>query len=246
MKLVSVNMEGARHIPLVKQLLLDEVPDTICLQEAPEFFTTSLQEKGYQTSFAPMLVRDRDGNNYIEGLILASKTIQTSNAYYYYKSATDICISVSRVDSTVANAVLYADVVVDDQTYTIGTTHLPVTANGKTNDHQTACAKKMLAPLETIKPHLLCGDHNMPRGYNQLYNLFTDAYTDTIPIEYSSSMDKDLHRLGPIADQLNAPIFEIYMVDYIFSQPPYQVTNVRLQFGVSDHAAIIATVSKPT
>lgn len=33
------------------------------------------------------------------------------------------------------------------------------------------------------------------------------------------------------------------MVDYIFTQPPYDVKNVKLVFGVSDHAAIIADIS---
>jgi hypothetical protein len=35
------------------------------------------------------------------------------------------------------------------------------------------------------------------------------------------------------------------MVDYVFSQPPYQVSDVALHFGVSDHAAVMANVSIP-
>jgi len=239
-------MEGARHISLIQNLLTSEQPDTICLQEAPEFFTQWLEEHGYKTVFTPMTIYDRDDMNYVEGLILASRTIQTSNMYYYHKSADDICVQVSRNDATVANAVIHADVVVDDQTYTVATTHLPVTPDGETNDHQTVCATKMFDHLDSLQPHLLCGDHNMPRGHNQLYSLFTNRYNDTIPPEYTSSLDQDLHRLGPIADQLNAPIFEEYMVDYIFSQSPYQISDVRLQFGVSDHAAIVATITRAT
>ncbi len=83
----------------------------------------------------------------------------------------------------------------------------------------------------------------MPRGYNTNYTQFCAHYTDEIPNTYTSSLDRTLHRLGSRSD-LNAPIFDIYMVDYIFSQPPYRVTDVSLMFGVSDHAAVQAQISK--
>lgn len=43
--------------------------------------------------------------------------------------------------------------------------------------------------------------------------------------------------------KIDQPIFEEYMVDYIFTQSPYWADNVKLKFGVSDHAAVIAEIN---
>jgi hypothetical protein len=84
---------------------------------------------------------------------------------------------------------------------------------------------------------------NMPRGYNANYEHFIKRYIDTIPKQYMSSLDRNLHRLGSDPD-LKSPMFESYMVDYIFSQPPYIVEDVLLHFGVSDHAGVTAIIKK--
>ena len=131
----------------------------------------------------------------------------------------------------------------DGQMYSIATVHLMVTPDGKEIPAQTASVKKLLKFLDTKEPHILCGDFNIPRGYNTNYHLFTDKYIDTIPHLYTSSLDRTLHRDGN-NPELHSPIFDIYMVDYIFSQPPYSVSDVRLEFGVSDHAAVLAQISK--
>jgi hypothetical protein len=34
------------------------------------------------------------------------------------------------------------------------------------------------------------------------------------------------------------------MVDYLFSQSPYQVKDVHLAFSLSDHAAVVAEISR--
>ena len=85
----------------------------------------------------------------------------------------------------------------------------------------------------------------MPRGHNKLYEVITQKYTDTIPRHYRSSLDRNLHRLGKKTD-LNQPIFDAYMVDYIFTQPPFEASDIHLEFGVSDHAAVIGNIYFPT
>ena len=67
-------------------------------------------------------------------------------------------------------------------------------------------------------------------------------YTDTIPANYTSSLDKTLHRKGD--DPSRAHLFTDFMVDYLFTKPDYQASDVRLEFGISDHAAVVATISK--
>lgn len=37
-------------------------------------------------------------------------------------------------------------------------------------------------------------------------------------------------------------LLDIFMVDYLLTQPPYTAKNVELIFNVSDHAAIVGDV----
>ena len=108
---------------------------------------------------------------------------------------------------------------------------------------QTNSVEKLIALLSNRPAHILCGDFNIPRGYNSNYELITKHYTDTIPSTFTSSLDRTLHRDGSKTN-LHTPIFDVYMVDYIFTKEPYQVSDVQLQFGISDHAGVIATISK--
>ena len=98
----------------------------------------------------------------------------------------------------------------------------------------------MLPIIDLLDPHVFCGDFNIPRGHNVLYETLTTRYTDSVPATYASSLDKNIHRKGD--DISRAHLFTSFMVDYVFTQKPYQAENVRLEFGISDHAAVVADV----
>ncbi len=244
MKLVSLNVEGNNHFKRVHSFLRNEQPDTLCLQEAPEYYTETLRALGYTTAFAPVCRETRNGETYNCGLLVGSRLPMTASEQYYVGSR-DI-ITVHRPDiGSVANDVrpyLKATVTdTDGTTYTVATTHLIVTPNGHETETQVQHATALLALLKDEPPHVLCGDFNMPRGYNILYDRFTKRYTDTVPSSYTSSLDRTLHKSAHDPN-LNAPIFDIYMVDYIFTEPPYTAHDVRLEFGISDHAAVIGEI----
>ena len=244
MKLISLNIEGEEHPETVFPFLQTEAADVVCLQEAPEEWCEELHALGYHTTFAPMLIRDTQPE-YTEGIILASKEAHNATTYYYRRSAEDITVYVKRGDTTIAHPVIIASVLVENEHFVVAGTHVMVTMDGRADDQQRLGVQKLLSILADQEPHVLCGDFNMPRGVNELYADVTKFYIDAIPPEYPSSLDKNLHRLGQ-SDALNEPIFESYMVDYIFTQLPYHATDVRLQFGVSDHAAVVGTISKNT
>lgn len=240
MKLVSLNMEGERHIERVLPFLKAEAPETICLLEAPQLFQHHLQELGYHTSFAPMLVRERDHTSHNEGIILASKHPFTCEEQYYHGSRDTIKIYQGAKEA-ISNVVLLAQIDTPEGDIRLLTTHVMVTPHGASNEHQRRGIRALLEILDTQPPHIICGDFNMPRGHNDQYPLFTERYTDSIPDTYASSLDRNLHQLGS-DPTLQDPIFDAYMVDYVFTQEPYQAENVRLEFDVSDHAAVIADI----
>ena len=241
LKLISVNIETNKHYKTILPFLDKENADVICLQEVPELFAQELQTRGYHTAYAPMLLKDIDGINMSVGVMIASKYPFTHKAIYYHQNEASLKIY-TREEETRAVPYLFADIAVLGVTYCIATTHMVDTENGKEDDFQILLTEKMLTLLTQEHKHTICGDFNMPRGYNRLYEKMTTQYQDSIPFHYQSSLDRNIHRLGQV--KIDEPIFDKYMVDYIFTQAPYQASDVRLQFGVSDHAAVIATLTK--
>jgi len=236
-------MEGMRHIDRVMDLIATNSPDCICLTEAPLSMTDILFRNGYFVTFAPMSYDNPVAPDETLGILFASKLLATTTTHYYtseYKTP-------RKNDKHDAHSKSYplicATLEVANVVYTLVSVHLYDTWNGEADAEQTKSVTSLLKYLNLLPPHILCGDFNMPRGYNSNYAEFTKTYTDTIPQSYITSLDRTLHRAGNRTD-LNAPIFDIYMVDYIFSQPPYSVSDVRLEFGVSDHAAVLAQISK--
>ena len=243
LKLITLNIETNKHYNTVLPFLDKENPDVICLQEVPESFADNLNERGFQTSFAPMCIKNLGGELHSIGVMIASRLPFTTRSNYYHGSASDV-VSFDNKNhpDTTSFVYLLADIVVDGDVYRIATTHAPDTKDGKEDAFQIVCMNKALELLDVEQSHIICGDFNMPRNYNSIYKNFTEKYQDGIPLIYKSSLDKSKHRLGN--KDLNQPIFDIYMVDYIFTQSPYEAKDVRLEFGVSDHAAVVGYISK--
>ena len=244
LKLISVNVEGPKHYKTVFPLIDNENPDVLCLQEAPFEMRTWLQERGYKTSFAPMVRRTFGDIEHIIGILLATKLPQKTRLYYYWQSPEDIpaLYNPDYPALTVSNAYLIATILDNGIEYNIATTHVMDTSNGAPDSHQEKGVSLLIESLGKEPSHVICGDFNMPRHHNNLYEKFTKLYRDEIPKHYQSSLDRNLHRLGKV--KIDQPIFDKFMVDYIFAKPEYEVTQERLEFGVSDHAAIVAYVAK--
>lgn len=243
MKLISLNMEGERHVEHILPFLAAEAADVVCLMESPQLFQHHLNVLGYQTSFVPNLIRERRGLTLTEGLTFASRTPHTTSVEYYHGTPEMVSVYQGK-EETVANPVLIGRIDAADGPFTIATTHVMVTKHGLPDEHQRTGIGRLLQLMQTYEPHVLCGDFNMPRGYNELYEEVTQRYHDAVPPEYASSLDRDLHRLGN-DPHLTDPIFDAFMVDYVFTQPPYTADDVSLRFGVSDHAAVVAHVGHP-
>jgi endonuclease/exonuclease/phosphatase family metal-dependent hydrolase len=131
-----------------------------------------------------------------------------------------------------------------ETTYRVGTTHFTWTPDGLPNEHQRADANALLKILEQFPDIVVCGDFNMPRGFNDIYTLFTDRFTDVIPQSYISSLDMTYHRVKDDKEQM--AVLSGYMVDYVFVSNAYEAKEVKLIQGVSDHCAVSAGVYRKT
>jgi endonuclease/exonuclease/phosphatase family metal-dependent hydrolase len=141
------------------------------------------------------------------------------------------------------NGLLGVRTIVNDAEYLVYTTHFTWTEDGETpSQEQIESMNALLTHTQTLEPHLLCGDFNIPRNINYLYKNLVGEYVDNIPAQYVSSLDKDLHRLKDNMEKKR--VLDTFMVDYVFSQHPYKVSDVRLEFDLSDHAAVVGTVTR--
>lgn len=245
MKLISLNIEGNIHFDRIIPFLENERPDVICVQEIFEADMERFTALGYTGTFLPMTQKDLNGTLSLLGIASFSRTEHTTTQSFYYSEPNKgiPIFNKNDIPNSVAYGVILADVSIDGQTFTIGTTHFTWTPNGENpGPEQQTYIKTFIAEMENKKPHVMCGDFNIPRHKSALYPKLIESYTDAVPAHYTSSLDKNIHRLGDSPDA--ARLFEEFMVDYVFTQSPYVASDVRLEFGISDHAAVVATIEK--
>jgi endonuclease/exonuclease/phosphatase family metal-dependent hydrolase len=244
MKLVSLNIEGSKHLEAVAAFLQKQDADVICLQETQPDLQDFLASHGYTYATLPLTLRtdDRDLDE-PEGLLLATKHPVTFDSFYYHKPAQHLRPFVkAQWRDTCAHGALFGDITFEGQIFCIGTTHFTWSPDGKESAEQESDMEAFLEKTNTMKPHIICGDFNIPRMHNSLYQTLCASYADNVPAHYTSSLDRTIHRLGN--DPSRSIIFDEYMVDYVFTQSPYTARDVELVFGISDHAAVVATITQ--
>lgn len=241
-RFASINIEGDMHRERVVSFLGDFKPDVVCFQELIEssvpFFERALGMKGY---FVPVTVHnvrpfDSESPIGIYGVGLFSNNLVSDVKIDYYSGGIGNIPRFVRghEGSTIWRALLRGTVSKNDERYTVAVTHFTWTSDGSTSDKQREDLKNLLAITEKSPDIILCGDFNAPRG-EEIFGILAKKYKDNIPVEYVSSLDTELHRIGKVKQ---------LMVDGLFTTPHYKVSEVKLSEGVSDHMAVTALISK--
>jgi len=245
MKLITLNIEGPRHLDRVLPFVKKEKPDVLCLQEVFRSNMSDFESIGYSGTFLPMSKKYVKKTEDEMGIAICTQIpASTQKSFYYLSSDTSVPIFKQHdIPNSVNHGILYIEFVHEEAPYSIATTHFTWTKDGKiAGPEQIKDMELFLSHVSNMPPHIMCGDFNIPRGYNPLYEKLTNYYTDTIPLLYTSSLDKDFHYSGSNPDK--KLLFDSFLVDYVFSQPSYLVSDVRLEFGLSDHAAVVATIQR--
>lgn len=243
MKLITLNVEGNRHRAQVAAFLAEQAADVVCLQEANRHHEAALAGLGYGVTFLPFFLKDYGDEVLPEGCLIATRTPAEGKGAYYHRAGPGIVLyDIARMRETTAYGYVFVTTEIGGTVYRIATTHFTWTPDGaQPNDFQRRDLDVMLGMLAAEGPHVLCADMNIPRGYSPLYDRLAGTYRDEIPADVRSTLDRSRHRLGARPDK--QILFERYVVDYVLSQPPYRVRTVRLAFGLSDHAAVIAELA---
>jgi hypothetical protein len=148
------------------------------------------------------------------------------------------------VAATEDRVVITAAVIKDSITYQLATTHGMWARDGEPNDVQRTSMRRLrdilLAEAINRGGLVIAGDLNFDRG-GEIYNMFTAEIRDCTPLNIASTLDRE-HAVTRKGIKV--------VSDYFMSCPDisgteiFDITDVRPRFGVSDHAALWATVSK--
>lgn len=238
LRVISVNIEFDRHLDRVLPFLKKEKWDVLLLNELlatdVPTFEAELEEDCF---FVPQL-KHAHANGRIplgQGVFSRLPTIYKDEQYAGpLGEIVDFDESTPETQlATAKNFLITAEINNSGVFYKIGFTHFPWTPNGEANNIQRVCAKALLEAVGREGEMALFGDFNAPRG-KEIFSLFTEKLKDNIPLVYETSLDENLHRKGKLT----------LMVDGCFTTPEYIASDVELRFGISDHAAVLATITK--
>ncbi len=229
-KLVSINIEGQKHLEAVKAFLAREKADVACLMEVYGSDLAWIAQDYPHVVYGP--------NNVVSagvtlGVAILSKAPITEQEIFYCdgKSATTLDIL---GDGTHSPVVVMARI----GEYQIGVTHFTWVPNGEADARQREHVSTLLEHLGQQGEFVIVGDFNIPRG-RELYHELAKHYHDNIPADIATTIDPDLHRAnwkerGKLA----------LVVDYVWTTKAYNVNNVRVVSSVSDHCGLVCSVSK--
>lgn len=243
MKLISLNIEGRRHLrQRVLPFLKQENSQVICLQEVFEIDVPILEkELKMQGFFIPLSdvtsqTIHQDPLGIMGNLILSSLPVLEKQVFYYAGSETQLPIFFQNDNPNSFNRALsLAKIALGSQELTIITTHFTWSAKGAFTALQKEHYQKLSRELKKLDSFVLCGDFNSPRGSGGVFDLLAGKYQDNIPPEIKTTVYGPFHKSKKDLQ---------LVVDGLFSTPDYQISKVRVEGGVSDHYAIVAQVER--
>lgn len=239
-KLITLNIEGDKHIHRFLPVLKQHKADVICFQELFEIDCSWIAAELGMTQFkyVPTVKIEHENKYGIApkgnwGIALMTKLPVSAWNIDYYSDFNELKTFNEPNDNV--RSVLFANLGDGEKEYRIATTHFTWSPGGKTTDLQRQDFARLKTILSQYQDLVICGDFNAPRG-QEMFSLFEELFTDNVPKEITTTIDPTLHYAGHKNLQ--------FVVDTIFSTPQYRVSNVQIVSGVSDHMGVMGMVEK--
>jgi endonuclease/exonuclease/phosphatase family metal-dependent hydrolase len=240
LKLISLNVESDKHLDLILPFLEKERPDVICLQEVYQadlrLFEEAFGMQSVFTQLSNMTVVPNKWDMPAKGpwgiaILSTYPILQSSEAYYLQEETKDHQFE---HPNEIARAVRIASLQVREENYTIVTTHFTWAPDRNPIPLQMQSLDALLPILDSVGEFVLCGDFNAPRG-EVIFDTLASRYADNIPHDVVTTIDPEIHRTkGSVK----------LVIDVLFSTSDYQASDVHVVCGVSDHCAIVGSITK--
>ncbi|MDO8504120.1 MAG: endonuclease/exonuclease/phosphatase family protein [bacterium] len=235
-KIISLNIEQDQRLNLILPFFRERKPDVLLLQEVFEKDLDKLSRfLDMPFVFAPMCRYHKDPSQVPQVLGLAVFTklkVLSKNTFYYFGGKGVLPLITLPRPEKMWRAIIKITVEKDGDQFCLVNTHFTWTPDGMPNARQKRDLRKMLDLLSDIPEVILCGDFNAPRG-REIFDQLAKVYKDNIPQNITTTIDQNLHRRKNL--QL--------VVDGLFTTERYEVQDVEVVPGVSDHCAIVAHVT---
>lgn len=242
MKLITLNIEGHKHLDLVTQLISQEQPDVLCLQEVFEFDLPQLQAafeqpSQYVVAFSANANVKKENKYGIApmgfwgvALIIKLPLIQDKESAFHHLFYVGGEQDVPEFTSPLSprRSLLVAQLKIANHTMALATTHFTWTPNGQSSPQQHRDLTQLKLALTHYKSFILCGDFNAPRG-GEMYSELAEGLVDHVPRDVLTTLDHRFHYAG----MLNL------VVDGVLSTPDISSIRTQVIEGVSDHKAIV-------
>lgn len=244
-KFVCLNIEGDKHLSLIKPFLTSVQSEVIFLQEVFKHTAESLAELLHmEYVYVPMCTRtvsDKEEGEFLEwGIAIFSKYPLHNVQITYYGVDYEKKIPQFKRDANGGPLIMPSRVLLsgtiekNGQSFHLATTHFTWTPDGQDSELQHKDLASLLNVLADKEQLILAGDFNAPRG-GVICKRLCESFTYWIPPTVTSTLDPNLHRVKNLE----------YVVDHLFTRGNYLIENVTVVDGVSDHKAIMANVIRP-
>jgi len=247
-KIISLNIEGDKHLPEVIGLINRERPEVVCLQEIfEEDFNILIKRFGMKGIFSPTVFIDKPGQPGfgkagIFGVAMMGKLPGKFGSEYYFKRRGGELPRYQGWPNAGHRTLVWQKIKgkgkrEEGRGLVVAATHFTWSKGGQVTSRQRREMRSLLGLLDKIKPDILCGDFNTARG-GELWVQLLERFTDNIPPEVDNTLDPVLHY---------AKGYKI-VVDGFFTaaESKVRVESLKLVGGVSDHLAVAAEVKTLT
>ncbi len=233
-----------------------DAPDVMCIQDLP-FDGLPLLERWPHVTFAPMTNHYINGERAVVGIAIASRYFMTGIKHYTTwgdgllkdlrgineHNQRHLGAESDKLVEMTEDRVLICARVTKDREYDIATTHGMWVRDGVVNDVQRSSTAKLVGYLRhegyARNGLVFAADMNMSHG-GEIYNMLTGVMKDCMPADIETTLDPD----HPYSKRGGKVVTDCIMTHPAPRSDPYRVSDVGLVAGVSDHQALIATVSK--
>lgn len=236
--LLSLNIEGDKHIERIVNYFQKNKFDVVCFQEVFQSDLPVFEEiLGMKSYFTPTMNVSCENpflaKKGIWGLALFTKEEIIGRGEYYYVGDKNIIPQFLPQDPNSGNrAVSWISFVRHEKVYTVCTTHFTWSIGGRATKEQSVNMQKLINYLAKKEPLILCGDFNAPRG-GLIFQMLSNRYMDNIPDHIETTIDQRLHR------EKNLQL----IVDGLFTSHIYNVSTIQIVDGLSDHKSIQALIT---
>lgn len=233
-----MNIEGDKHLAEVVGLIERERPEVVCLQEVFEKdFKTFLDKFKMRGMFTPTVFIDEPGKprfrkRGVFGIAMMGKLPGKFGSDYYFKRRPKELPKYRGKPNAVNRALVWQEI---DKGPTVASTHFTWSKGGKATEKQRKELKGLIKLLvNKVRPDVLCGDFNAPRG-GEIWGRLAKKFVDNIPPAVRTTLNPKLHYANGVE----------LVVDGFFTAPEskYRVKSIKLIGGVSDHLAIATVVN---